>query len=150
MHGAIDYVVIAFPGNKFKGEILPELAAVVDKGLVRIVDLLFVHKDESGNVTALQVSQEDAETAAAFAPLSGDLEGLLSEEDVEEIADLLENNSSAGILVYENLWTIGFKQAVLNANGKLLAQGRIESEIVEEEVAAKTAVSTESVSEEEK
>lgn len=138
MRGPIDYLVIEFPGNKFKGEILPELLAASDKGIIKIIDLVVITKDETGNTAFLEISDVDPDVAALLAPISGNVESLLSEEDEAEFAELLGNNSTAGVLVIEHLWAKGLKQAIVNAEGVLLAEGRIHASIVEEVVAAKS------------
>lgn len=143
MRGPIDYIVVEFPGNKFKGEILPELLAQVEKGVIGIVDLVLIVKDELGEVSYIELADADPELATALAPIKSGIESLLSEEDEAEIAELLDNNSSAGVLVIEHLWAKGFKQAVVNAEGVLLAEGRIHPTVFEEAVTAKTSVITE-------
>lgn len=131
MLGPIDYIAVGFPGNKFNGEILSELGKVIDKGLVRVIDLLFLTKDESGEVTVLELSNMPQDVQDAFGPLSDELTGLLSQDDALEVAKDLGNNSSAGVLVFEQVWAKGFKQALLNADGVLLGQGRIDAEAVD-------------------
>lgn len=134
MLGPVDFVAVGFEGNKFNGEILKELQKVIDKGLVRIIDLLFITKDDKGEVAVLELSNMPKEIADAFGAYSSDLTGIISEDDALKIAADLVNNSSAGILVFEHLWAKGFKKAILNANGILLAEGRIHPEDVEEAV----------------
>ena len=132
MRGPVEYLVVAFPGNQFKGEILPELEKVVDQGLVKIIDLVLVVKDEQGNVQSVELNDADDSISKALSGVSESIEGLLSTEDIEEIGEILENNSSAGILVFEHLWAKGFKQAVVNAGGELIVNGRVPNEVVEE------------------
>jgi hypothetical protein len=143
MRGPIDYIVVEFPGNKFKGEILPELLAQVEKGVIGIIDLVLIVKDELGEVTYIELADTDPALAAVLAPLKSGMETLLSEEDEAEIAELLDSNSSAGVLVIEHLWAKGFKQAIINAEGVLLAEGRVHASIFEEAVAAKSSVTAE-------
>ena len=132
MRGPVEYLVVAFPGNQFKGEILPELEKVVDQGLVKIIDLVLVIKDEQGNIQSVELNDAGDSISKALSGVSESIEGLLSTEDIEEIGEILENNSSAGILVFEHLWAKGFKQAVVNAGGELIVNGRVPNEVVEE------------------
>lgn len=131
MLGPVDYVAIGFKGNKFNGEIVRELNKVVEDKLIRVIDLLFVMKDVNGDVAVIELENMPEDVKIAFSAEKDDIEGLLSEEDALQIANDLEANSSAGILVFEHLWAKGFKQAVINANGILLAEGRIHPEDVE-------------------
>ncbi len=131
MLGPIDYIAVGFTENKFNGEILKELQKVVDDGLVRIIDLLFVTKDTKGDAAVLELSNMPEDVAKAFGPYAKNLTGLLTEEDAIKVAADLDNNSSAAILVFEHLWAKGFKQALINANGVLLAEGRVHPDIAE-------------------
>lgn len=140
MFGPVDYIAVEFKGNKFNGEIISELQKVVDKKLVRIIDLLFIMKDETGNISILELESMPDDVVKAFDIQSTDITGLLSNDDALMIAEDLENNSSAGLLVFEHLWAKDFKQALLNANGVLLAEGRIpqnDLEAAEEEIKSK-------------
>ncbi|MEO5627543.1 MAG: DUF6325 family protein [Candidatus Saccharimonadales bacterium] len=140
MLGPVDYVAIGFPQNNFKGEIIAELQKLVDSGLVRIIDLVFVTKDAAGNAAIVELENMPPEVAAAFKAYANDLTGLMTEEDALELADSLDNNSSAGVLVFEHLWAKSFKEAVLKADGVLLAEGRVHPDAVsaaEAEVEAK-------------
>jgi translation initiation factor IF-2 len=135
--GPIEYLVVAFPGNKFKGEIIPALAELVENGTIRILDLVFILKDEEGNVAALELSELDADDeAAAMSDIADVQQGLLNEEDIQLAAEALDNNSSAGLLVFENVWATKFAQAVLNADGVLVANERIPYDIVQAAIAA--------------
>jgi uncharacterized membrane protein len=135
--GPIEYLVVAFPGNKFKGEIIPALSELVENGTIRILDLVFILKDEEGNVAALELSELDAEDeAAAMSDIASGDSGLLNEEDIQIAADALDNNSSAGLLVFENVWATKFAEAVRNADGQLVANERIPYDIVQAAMAA--------------
>jgi len=131
MRGPIDYVVVGFPGNKFKGEIFPELTKLVSSGMIHVIDLMFVTKDEAGNVVGIEIDDMPQEIVELAASVHEELTGLLSEEDVEEIGNTLDNNSSAGILVFEHLWAKPFKEAIVNAGGELIADGRIHDAEIE-------------------
>jgi Family of unknown function (DUF6325) len=135
--GPIEYLVVAFPGNKFKGEIIPALAELVESGTIRILDLVFIMKDEEGNVAAIELSDLDPEDeAAAMSDISDIDKGLLNEEGIQLAADALEDNSSAGLLVFENVWAAKFAEAVRNADGQLVANERIPYDIVQAAMAA--------------
>jgi translation initiation factor IF-2 len=130
--GPIEYLVISFPGNKFKGEIIPALAELVENETIRILDLVFIMKDEEGNVAALELSELDEDDeAAAMSDISDIDSGLLNEEDIALAAESLDDNSSAGLLVFENVWATRFAEAVRNADGRLVANERIPYDIVQ-------------------
>ena len=128
--GPVEYVVIEFPGNQFNGEVAPALARLVESGTVRIIDLVFVLKDADGNVTSLEYD-ELGEVAAAFADIDGDADGMLSDDDIAEIAAGLHDNSSALLLLFEDLWAKEFTAAVLDSGGELVAGGRIPRDLIE-------------------
>ena len=130
--GPIEYLVVAFPGNKFKGEIIPALAELVETNTIRILDLVFILKDEEGNVAAIELADVDPEDeAAAMSDISEVDSGLLNEDDIALAAEALEPNSSAGLLVFENVWATRFAEAVRNADGQLIANERIPYDIVQ-------------------
>jgi hypothetical protein len=111
--GPVEYMIVAFPGNKFSGEIVPALGELVDNGTIRIIDLAFVIKDADGNVATLEVSDLDSAVGEAFGKLAGQGPGgLLNEEDLEAAAEELDPNSSAALLVWEDLWATRLKEAV--------------------------------------
>ncbi len=135
--GPVEYLILGFPGNKFTGQIVPELAKLIDGGLVRIIDLTFIMKDAAGGV---EVVEYDAiEELAAFAGLDAEVGGILTEEDIAYAAQSLEPNSSAALLIWEDTWATPFAVAVRNANGVILEGARIPREIIEEAVGALTA-----------
>ncbi|HTY71816.1 MAG TPA: DUF6325 family protein [Actinomycetes bacterium] len=123
--GPIDYLVVEYPGNKMTGEALPLLVDLVDRGLVRIIDLEFVRKDIDGTVTALELADFDGDGTLDLAVFEGVSSHLLDETDFAEIANALEPNSSAAVLIYENVWAGPFAAAVRRAGGQLVASGRI-------------------------
>jgi hypothetical protein len=126
--GPVEYAIIGFPGNQFNGEIVPALEALVESGTVRIVDLLFISKDADGNIDAFEY--EDHAELAAFSTLGQALDGLLNDEDVVMAAEVLEPNSSAVFIVWENCWAREFSQAVLGSGGVVIAGERIPHQIV--------------------
>lgn len=125
MRGPIDFLIVEFPGNNFKGEILRELSSAVEAGVIAVLDLSLISKDEAGNVTSMEVSEGGVfgELAGTMAPTN-----LISAEDVTEVAEVMDNNCSAGLLIIEQLWAKGLKQAIINAGGELVADGRIHPE----------------------
>jgi len=123
--GPIDYLVVEFPGNKMTGEAFPLLVDLVDRGLVRILDLVFVRKEQDGSVTGLKMSDFDGDGQLDLAVFEGASSGLLGEDDIEEAGNALQPGSSAGILVYENVWAAPFAAAVRRSGGQLVASGRI-------------------------
>lgn len=125
MRGPIDYIVVGFPGNNFKGEILQELATASENGTIAVLDIALISKDEDGSVAKIELTDQPAIEAALPADAS---QGLITEEDIEEVASVLDENCSAGLLIVEQLWAKGLKQAILNADGVLMAEGRIHPE----------------------
>ena len=122
--GPIDYLIVEWPGRQPKGEAAPHLIELVDRGLIRIIDLAFIAKDEDGNVTRLEIA-DIGDEIEAFADFDGASTGLLSEDDTGEAANALEPGTSAALLVYENLWAAPFASAVRSSGGQLVASGRI-------------------------
>src|SRR5580704_1487498 len=128
--GPVEYVLLGFPGNNFTGQIVPELAKLIDSGLVRIIDLTFISKDAAGRVEV--VEYDAVEELAAFAGLDAEVGGILTDEDVAHAALSLEPNTSAALLIWEDTWATPFAEAVRNANGVILEGARIPREIIEE------------------
>ena len=122
--GPIDYLIVEWPGRQPNGEAAPHLIDLVDRGLIRIIDLAFIAKDEDGNVSRLEIADLGDEVEA-FADFEGASTGLLSEADAGEAANALEPGTSAALLVYENLWAAPFASAVRSSGGQLVASGRI-------------------------
>jgi hypothetical protein len=129
--GPLQYLVIGFEGNRFTGEILPELAALRDQGIIRVVDLLLLQKDDVGDVTAREVSDLAGAEGQAFGPIAGDLLGLLTDEDLLTAAASIPTNSSAAILLLEHAWAVRLKEKILKANGALLDERLIPAATIE-------------------
>jgi len=127
--GPVEYIILGFPGNHFKSEIVPALAKLIDSRTVRIIDLIFILKDGDGNVTTFEFDQ--LEELAPFSTLEGEISGLINQEDVAYAADALEPNTSAAILVWEDTWATEFAEAVRNAGGVMLEGARIPAELLE-------------------
>jgi hypothetical protein len=123
--GPVDYLVVEFPGSNFTGEIMPELADLVERGIVRVLDLVLIKKNDDGSYEAFEVADIDPGTLGGIRELESELADLLSEDDVASVAQAMEPGSTAGLLVYENLWAAPFASAVRRAGGQLIANGRI-------------------------
>jgi hypothetical protein len=129
--GPIDIVTLGFPGNQFNGEIAPALRDLVVRGLVRVIDLLFVYKDDDGIVGSVELGGLGKELEPAFVDLDGQLGGgLLDAEDVEEVGTALAPGNSVAVVAVENLWAIPFIAAVQNAGGLVLDQARVPAPVV--------------------
>jgi Family of unknown function (DUF6325) len=122
--GPVDYLVVEWPDRQPTGEAVPLLVDLVDRGLIRILDIAFLAKGDDGAVGALELSAL-AEQSESLGELQGASSGLLSEEDIDEAAAALEPGSSAAILVYENSWAAPFAMALRNSGAQLVANGRI-------------------------
>ncbi len=123
--GPIDYLVVEFPGNKMTGEGLPLLVELVDSGIIRILDLVFVTRELDGSVKAIDISDFDGDGTLDLAVFEGASSGLLAEDDIGDATSVIEPGSSAGILVYENVWAAPFAAALRRGGGQLVASGRI-------------------------
>ena len=134
--GPVEYVVIKVPGNHFTGEIAPEVLRLVESGTVRILDFVFISKDESGETTWMELDALDAELTAGFLDAEAEIDGLLNEDDIALIAAELEPSSSAALIVWENTWATAFAEAVRAADGEIVAHDRIPREAVLAAVAA--------------
>ncbi|WP_436850802.1 DUF6325 family protein [Streptomyces avermitilis] len=123
--GPIDYLVVEFPGNRMTGEGFPLLVDLVDRGVIRILDLMFVGKEKDGSVVGLEIADLTGDGALDLAVFEGASSGLLGQDDIEEAGAALEPGNSAGILVYENLWAAPFATALRRGGAQLVASGRI-------------------------
>jgi len=129
--GPVDYAIIGFPGNKFRGEIAPALADLVDAGTIRIIDVAFVGKDPNGDAVAMELTELDPEVQQALDELGIEVSGLLNEDDLMDAADALEPDSSAAMIVWENVWARKVTQAMRDAGGELLAFERLPHDVVQ-------------------
>ncbi len=135
--GPVEVLVVAFPENQFKGEILPELQRLVETKTISIIDGVLALKDSDGACAFVEFSELDAgHGARAFASLLDDVLGLISDEDVMELTDSLEPNSSAAILVFEHKWAVPLRDAIVGAGGVLAADFRVPGPVVDEVLAA--------------
>jgi len=122
--GPIDYLLVEWPGKQPEGEIAPYLVDLVDRGLIRILDLVFLAKGEDGSIAAMEIADVGGEVAE-LAIFEGASSGLLDDEDIDEAGTALEPGTSAALLVYENTWAGPFAAAVRRSGGQLVASGRI-------------------------
>ena len=126
--GPISYLIVEFPGNKMTGEGFPALVDLVDRGLIRIIDLLFVTRDQAGTTRRLELRDIDKDGQLDLAIFDGASSGLLDESDVADAGSVIEPGSSAGILVFENRWAVDFVQALRRGEAQLVAAGYIPQE----------------------
>ena len=123
--GPVDWIVVEFPGSKFNGQIAPALLDLVERDLIRVLDLLVLKKDADGSLEAFELSDLDQGEIGELRTYESELAMLLSEEDVTSLAAAIEPGSSAGVLVWENTWAAPFASAVRRSGGQLVASGRI-------------------------
>jgi Family of unknown function (DUF6325) len=128
--GPVEYLIVAFPGNQFKGEIIPALADLVEAGTIRIIDLAFVMKDADGAVVTAELGDLDSEVFKAFDALSPETMGLLNEEDLAAAGEELDPNSSAALLVWEDTWATTLRDAIVNAGGEVLDLEHVPYQVV--------------------
>jgi Family of unknown function (DUF6325) len=138
-YGPIDFLALEFKGNQFKGEIIPALKELVEKKIVRVVDLVIIMV-QNGKYQTLELQQMDSTMLAIFDPLEVEISGMIQVEDIEMISQELEDNTTAALMMVENLWAIKFGEAVVRANGRMVMHERIPFEVVNEvmEILAKT------------
>jgi hypothetical protein len=135
--GPVDYMIVAFPGNEFRGEIAPALADLVDAGTIRIIDLAFVGKNAEGEIVAFELTDLDPEMQEGFEKLGIEVSGLFNEDDLMAAGEELEPNTSAALLIWENVWARDVAQKLRDAGGVLLDFERVPHEVVQ---AARDAV----------
>jgi uncharacterized membrane protein len=129
--GPVEYLIVAFPGNEFSGEIAPALAELVESGTIRIIDLTFVVKDGDGSVAAMELSDLKPEIAEAFSSFGAAPGNLFNEEDLLAAGEELAPNSSAALLVWEDLWATKLAETLRNAKGEILDHDRIPHEVIQ-------------------
>jgi uncharacterized membrane protein len=129
--GPVEFMVVAFPGNKFTGEITPALKELVNSGTIRIIDLAFVTKDADGNVAAMELEDLDSDVGQAFQAIEAEIGELVSQDDLMAIGKSLEPNSSAALLVWEDTWATKFVQALANAGAVVLDLQRVPRDVID-------------------
>ena len=141
--GPVDYVVVEFPAgaSNFTGEMAAELVSLVDSGTIRLIDLVILTKNDDGTVDAVELS--DLDDLGELQALEAELADLLAEEDVEHLAAAMEPGSTAGVLIWENLWAAPFASAAWRSGGQLIANGRIPIQAIIAAIEADEAAATE-------
>ena len=141
--GPVDYVVVEFPAgtSNFSGEMVSELLALVDGGIIRVIDVLILTKDADGAIEAMELS--DVEELGELESLEAELAELLAEDDIEHLAAAMDPGSTAGVLIWENLWAAPFASAARRAGGQLIANGRIPIQAIIASIEADEASATE-------
>ena len=129
--GPVEYMIVAFPGNRFRGEIAPALADLVEAGTIRLMDVVFVGKDADGKVMAFELSELDPEVRQGLENLGIEETGLFSEDDLMAAAEELDPDTSAALLVWEDVWAREVAQAMRDAGGVLFDFGRLPHEVVQ-------------------
>jgi len=143
--GPVDYIVVEFPAgaSNFTGEMSEELLRLVDAGTIRLIDILILTKDADGSVDAMELS--DIDELGDLQRLEAELAELLAAEDVEHLAAAMEPGSTAGVLIWENLWAAPFASAARRSGGQLIANGRIPIQAIIASIEADEAAATEGV-----
>jgi hypothetical protein len=141
--GPVDYLVVEFPAgaSNFTGEMAAELLALVDSGTIRVIDVLILTKDEDGAVDAMELA--DVGELGELQAVEAQLAELLAADDVEHLAAAMEPGSTAGVLIWENLWAAKFASAARRAGGQLIANGRIPIQAIIASIEADEALVTE-------
>jgi Family of unknown function (DUF6325) len=141
--GPVDYLVVEFPAgaSNFTGEMAEELIALVDSGTIRVIDILILTKNDDGSVDAMELS--DVDELGPLQALEAELAELLAEEDVVNLAAAMEPGSTAGVLIWENIWAAPFASAARRAGGQLIANGRIPIQAIIASIQADEALATE-------
>lgn len=138
--GPVEILCVKFPHSAVKDEIAAALRALVESKTIRIIDILFINKNEDGEVAVNEIDQLNDIDYSLFDPIIADITGLISEEDVQTIADSLDNHSFAALMLFENIWATAFRDAVVNAQGELLLNERIPSQVIEQVMAEQMQV----------
>jgi hypothetical protein len=128
----LDYAVIGFAGNKFKGKIAEEVYRLVETGMIRVVDLVFISKDADGGYTTAELNDLPEEVYRHFIPFGEHLTPLFTPEDVDGLAQGIPPDCAALLMLWQNTWTENFRRAVENANGTLLMHERIPGDVLDE------------------
>ena len=143
--GPVDYLIVEFPvgASNFTGEMATELVGLVDRGIIRVIDVLILVKDADGSVEAMELS--DVAELGELTAIEAELAELLAEDDVEHLAAAMDPGSTAGVLIYENLWAAPFASAARRSGGQLIANGRIPIQAIIASIEADEALATEGV-----
>jgi hypothetical protein len=128
----LEYALVIFEGNKFNGQIVPELMDLSQHGIVRYVDIVFIRKDADGSSSSIELNDLDREAYEQFVPLGEYVDSFFSQEDLDMAASKLPNNSAAALFLWENLWTKNISNAIAASGGMLFERGQIPADVVEE------------------
>jgi hypothetical protein len=131
-YGPIDFLALEFKTDQLTGESLPALIELVEKEIVRVIDLVIILKDQDGNHEVLEIEELAPDVLAVFDPLEVEVSGIIQIEDIEFIAEAMEENTTAALLLFENLWAIKFGEAVTRSSGRMVMFDRIPFEVVNE------------------
>jgi hypothetical protein len=134
-YGPVDFLALEFKTDRLKGEILPELLELVRNKIVRVIDLVMIQKYEDGHHEAMEMRQLAPDLLAVLNPLEVEVSAIIQAEDISNVAEAMENGTNAAILLFENLWAVKFREAVLRADGRMLAHERIPFEVIDETLA---------------
>jgi hypothetical protein len=129
--GPVDYAIVGFPGNKFRGEIGPALAELVENETIRIIDIAFAGKDSNGDVTSMELTELDPDVQQGLDAVGVEVNGLLSDDDIREAAEALDPDQSIALIVWENVWARKVTQAIRDAGGVSLAFERVPHDVVQ-------------------
>ena len=135
----LEYALIKFEDAKPTGKIVPELLDLATRGIVRFVDIAFIHKEEDGNIRTFELNDLDPEAYEMFVPIGEHVSSLFTNDDLAIAASKLSENSAAMLILWENLWVAGLRKAILDAGGELVERVQIAPEVVaqfEQELAA--------------
>jgi uncharacterized membrane protein len=127
--GPVEYVIIGFPGNKFTGDIAPELVKLVESGVIRLVDLVFIMKDEAGEVAIIEIDEDEA--FAAFGTIDAEVGGFIGDEDIAHAAAAIEPGSSVLLILWEDVWATPLVDAIRASGGVLIEGSRIPRELID-------------------
>jgi len=131
-YGAVDFLALEFKNDQLKGEIMSALVDLVNKKIVRVVDAVVIQKYQDGSFQALEINHLSPEILGIFDPLDVEVSGIIQVEDIEGLAEVMDKGTTVTALLFENLWAVKFKEAVLRANGRVIEHVRVPPEMVEE------------------
>ena len=131
-YGPIDFFALEFKTDQLKGEVMPELLELVKNKIIRLVDLVIIRKDQDGHYQVLEMEELAPNILSIFDPLDVEISGIIQVEDIEVIAEAIEDNTTAALLLIENLWAIKFGEAAVRASGRMVMHDRIPFEVVNE------------------
>ena len=135
----LEYALIEFENARFSGKIVPEILDLAERGIVRVVDFVFIHKEEDGSTRTIELNDLDPEMYKLFVPIGEHVSSLFTNDDLAIAASKLPNGSAALLILWENLWVANLRQAIVDAGGELVERAQIAPEVVEEFVQGMSA-----------